>query len=195
MSLEDTEINVKEAFNLLIESLEEEASSINHVGGAAFDCGDYSTVDEIRQKAAAITLLREKVLAMRTEWEDIMPPQAEVNHAEDEQRVPRRDLGRVSKNMRTNEHEFELPVLKALVELGGKASTAQVVDSVGVIMKDILHDADYLPHLSDPKEIRWRNAAHWARNTMVKKGDMEKVVKRGVWVISEQGRQRVKDNK
>jgi restriction system protein len=188
-----TEMNVQGAFELLIESLEEEVNGINHTGAAAFERGDYPAVDTMRTRVDAITALREKVLALRNEWEHIMPPPDDETTKEDGEPVSRRDLGRLPKGMRTPNREFELPILKALAKLGGKARMAEVLDTVGELMKEKLGEADYQPLPSDPDAVRWRNTAQWTRFTLVKQGDMSPDSPRGVWEITEQGRQRVKE--
>ncbi|MFO7166894.1 MAG: winged helix-turn-helix domain-containing protein [Chloroflexota bacterium] len=58
-------------------------------------------------------------------------------------------------------------------------------------MRDRLTEVDYQPLNSDPSESRWRNAAQWARNAMVKEGLLKTDSPRGIWEISESGRQRL----
>ena len=41
---------------------------------------------------------------------------------------------------------------------------------------------------SSPDNLRWRNAAQWARNSMVNDGLMKNDSPRGVWEISDKGR-------
>lgn len=190
-----TEMNVQGAFELLIESLEEEVNGINHIGGAAFARGDYPAVDTMRTQVDAITALREKVLALRNEWESIMPTPYDETTKEDSDPVSRRDLGRLPKGMRTPNREYELPILQALVTLDGKARMGEVVDKVGEIMGAKLNETDHQPLPSDPDSVRWRNTAQWTRFTLVKQGDISSDSPRGVWEITEQGRQRVKEQR
>jgi len=190
-----TEMNVQGAFELLVEALEEEVNVINHIGGAAFERGDYPAVDTMRTRVDAITALREKVLTLRNEWESIMPAPEEEATKEDGEPVSRRDLGRLPKGMRTPNREYELPILQALVTVGGKARMAEVLEKVGEIMKDKLNEADFLTLPSDPDAVRWRNTAQWTRFTLVKQGDMNPDSPRGVWEITKQGRQRVKEQR
>lgn len=98
MATISAEMNVQGAFELLVEALEEEVNGINHTGGAAFERGDYPVVDSMRARVDAITTLREKVLALRNEWEGIMPMPEDVSVVkEDSEPVYRRDLGRLPK--------------------------------------------------------------------------------------------------
>ena len=193
MTLTSTEMNVQGAFELLIESLEEEVNGINHTGAAAFERGDYPAVDTMRTRVDAITALREKVLALRNEWESIMPSPEDETTKEDGEPVSRRDLGRLPKGTRTPNREFEIPILQALLSFGGKARMGDVVDKVGEIMATKLNEADHQPLPSDSDSVRWRNTAQWTRFTLVKQGDMKPDSPRGVWEITKQGRQRVKE--
>ncbi|MFN4804851.1 MAG: winged helix-turn-helix domain-containing protein, partial [Akkermansiaceae bacterium] len=83
-------------------------------------------------------------------------------------------------------------ILESLVEMGGSAKTKLVLDRVGEKMKSILKPIDYEAHKSDEKQIRWRNAAQWARNTMVNEDGRMKKSKNGIWEISDKGRKWLK---
>lgn len=73
--------------------------------------------------------------------------------------------------------------------MGGSGKTKLVLDRVGEKMKGVLKAIDYEAHKSDEKQIRWRNSAQWARNTLVNDdGRMKKGSPNGVWEISEKGR-------
>lgn len=192
----DATMNVQGAFELLVEALEEEVNGINHAGGAAFERGDYPVVDSMRTRVDAITTLREKVLALRSEWESILPTPDEVAITkEDGEPVNRRDLGRLPKGVRTPNREFELPILQVLVSLGGKGRMADVLDKLGEVMRAALNESDYQPLPSDPDSVRWRNTAQWTRYTLVQQGDMKPDSPRGVWEITAQGQKRVKAGK
>ena len=85
------------------------------------------------------------------------------------------------------------PILKVLEERGGRGKVAEVLERVGEIMKPILKDVDYDPLASGPDTPRWRNAAQWARNSMVKEGLLNCASPRGIWEITAAGSQVLKD--
>ena len=72
--------------------------------------------------------------------------------------------------------------------MGGSGHVKDVLDRVGEIMKPVLKNVDYEPLASTPDNLRWRNAAQWARNSMVNEGLMKNDSPRGVWEISDKGR-------
>jgi len=89
--------------------------------------------------------------------------------------------------MRTREEAYYVPILQVLADLGGSGKVAEVLDRVGKKMKGILKKADYEPLASSPDNLRWRNAAQWARNSMVNEGLLKKDSPRGVWEITDKG--------
>src|SRR6266849_1286336 len=87
----------------------------------------------------------------------------------------------------TPESAYQEPILRALVELGGSAHKNDVLDRVGIIMKNILQDIDYEYH-SYGGRIRWRQNAAWQRRQMVIEGLLKSDSPRRVWEITEAGR-------
>ena len=100
----------------------------------------------------------------------------------------RRVLGRLRHGVRTPQSEYYEPILRVLVEMGGRGPAGEVLDRVGDLMRPVLKDVDYLPLASRPGLPRWRNTAQWVRNRMVNEGLLEADAPRGVWAVSERGR-------
>lgn len=87
------------------------------------------------------------------------------------------------------EAEYELPLLETLVELNGSAPTSDVVDVLGKKLEGKLTDVDRETISSG--EIRWRNRVQFVRLGLIKEGLMVKDSPRGVWEITDEGRERV----
>lgn len=91
----------------------------------------------------------------------------------------------------TDEHppipqrEYRPYILSILREAGGSLSVNQVLKEVECRMTSRFSDADYQPVSKD--EVKWRNAARWERNDMVKDGLIKKNGRRGVWELTEGG--------
>ena len=81
---------------------------------------------------------------------------------DEETRAERRNLGKLRKGLRTPEAAYYKPILK---------------------------DVDYDPLASGPDNPRWRNAGQWARNSMVNEGLLKRDSPRGIWEITDAGRQ------
>ena len=81
-----------------------------------------------------------------------------------------------------------IDITKELIQVI-EEKTKDVLDQLGVKMKGILKPKDYEPHESNAKQIRWRNTAQWARNTMANEdGRMKEDSPNGIWEISDKGR-------
>ena len=179
--------NVFAAFEMLLEEVEVEIDFINQAGSKAFQRSDYASVEQHRQRASRATQLRDKLVELRREWDDLVV--AHTDKVEEETiRNERRNLGRLQRGSRTPEMAFRQPILKVLVEKGGSARMSDVLAGVEQLMKGVLKQVDYEPLRSQPDAPRWRNTAQWERDTMVKEGLLKSNSPRGVWEITEAGR-------
>jgi Mrr N-terminal domain len=84
---------------------------------------------------------------------------------------------------------YELPLLAILDEHGGRAPTREVLDALGERLGDRLMPADHEQLRTG--EVRWRNRAQFVRLRLIERGEMKRDSPRGVWEISEQGRDRL----
>lgn len=78
--------------------------------------------------------------------------------------------------------------MRTLISLNDLATIGDVLDQVYERVKDQLADVDLESLPSKPTQIRWRNTAQWARNSLVKEGLMRDDSRRGIWEISDAGR-------
>ena len=188
--IENNPSNVSSGFEMLMEEVEAEIDFYTRVGSRAFENRDFRKVDEARNQAEKVTAFRDKLAALRKEWDAISGSETEED---EETKEERRNLGRLRKGRRTPEAAYYLPILKALVELGGSAKMQAVLDKVYTAMKPILKDVDHQPLASDPEMPRWRNSAQWARNTMRQEGLLKDDSPHGTWEITAAGRARLKE--
>lgn len=184
--IENNHQDVSTAFEILLEEVEAEIEFINSVGSKAFEARDYSRARGALERAETLTAFRDKIATLREEWSSLAAVSATQ---EDEQtRTERRNLGRLRKGLRTPEARYRAPILGVLVEMGGSGRAAEVLERVGQILRPLLKPVDFEPLASGPDNPRWRNAAQWARNAMVKEGLMVTDSARGIWEISDAGR-------
>lgn len=85
--------------------------------------------------------------------------------------------------------EYELPILAILDQHAGRAPTREVLDELGERLRDKLMPADYETLSSG--DIRWRNRAQFVRLRLTERGDMVKDSPRGLWEITDQGRDKL----
>jgi hypothetical protein len=189
--IENNPTSVVAAFDMLLEEIEAEIDFVNGVGARAFEARDYDKAKEALERAAQVTGFRDKADALRREWENLFAREEEEEDSE--AHAQRRNLGRLRRGLRTREETYYRPILEALQALGGSAQMSQVLDRVLQAMRGVLKDVDYEPLASDPDRPRWKNAAQWARNSMVKEGLMRSNSPHGVWEISDAGRRFLRD--
>ncbi|MBA7491733.1 hypothetical protein ES702_02281 [subsurface metagenome] len=93
---------------------------------------------------------------------------------------------------RTRQGLYRLPILEALIEMGGRGAVQDVLNIVKDKMKQILKPIDYEEISSG---IRWQNTAQWERLKMVKENLLRPNSPRGIWEITEEGHKFYKINK
>ena len=89
----------------------------------------------------------------------------------------------------TPKEKYHLPILQALVDLGGAARKADVLERVERDMRKrgLLSDADY-GGTRGIGAVRWRVWAGWARNDLKEDGFLRANSPHGVWAIGSAGR-------
>lgn len=85
------------------------------------------------------------------------------------------------------ENRYEQPLLRALVEADGQAPYREVVEAVGRELKDDLMPADF-ENLSSGA-IRWHSRLQFVRLRLIERGEMDREAPRGIWRVSDAGRQ------
>lgn len=87
--------------------------------------------------------------------------------------------------------DYEIPLLQALIRLGGSAKASDVYPIVEDIMKqELLENSDEYGKYKWGQVI-WINRLQWAREYLKRKGELD-ASKRGTWKITESGKERVR---
>jgi len=186
--IQNNPTNVVAAFEILLEEIETEIDFTNRVGSRAFEARDYDRAREALEQAAQLTAYRDKLAALRRDWDRLVPV-ADEQPEDAETTESRRNLGRLRRGLRTPEDAYVRPILCVLARRGGFGQVGELLEEVREEMKGLLRDVDFEPLASD----RWRNAAEWARNSMVNEGLLKSGSPRGVWEISDTGREYLKE--
>lgn len=178
--------NIDTAFEIVVKEID---ALINHCAEASANAStahNFPTARQMADRAELITTFRNNVSTIRTEWAAL---EASLFNPPSEKSLPTKAKlsGRLSRGVRTPERAYYLPILILIVESNGTAQAARVLKNLPEKMRGILKDADFRPMSSSRGEPRWRNAARWARNTMVQDGRLKSRSPRGFWEITEQG--------
>lgn len=86
--------------------------------------------------------------------------------------------------------EVEIPLLEAIVALGGEAKPRDLYPRVALAFPDLtpVEQEQRLPNY--PSTRKWTNLVQWVRQTLVEKGELDRS-QRGVWRITRAGRARL----
>lgn len=87
------------------------------------------------------------------------------------------------------EGEYELPMLRYLAKVGGRAPAIEVVEAVGTDLAQRLTPTDRGTLGSG--DVRWKSRTQFVRLKLIREGAMVKESPRGVWEITDVGRERV----
>jgi len=191
--IENNPTNVEAAFEMLLEEIEAEIDFVNGVGSKAFEKRDYDRAREALEHAGRLTGFRDKAVALKKEWDGFAVIEVDEEDRKAAQKQ-RQNFGRLQRGMRTRAEAYYIPILQVLSDMGGSGKVADVLDRVGKKMKGTLKKPDYEPLASSPDNLRWRNAAQWARNTMVNESLLKKDSPRGIWEISDKGESHLRQN-
>lgn len=86
---------------------------------------------------------------------------------------------RAGKGEKTPNEAFYGPIVRVLREAGGELPTRQAVERVGQLVEHDLNEIDR--GVLKSGEARWRNTVRWARNDLIKKGDLDPDAPHGTW--------------
>lgn len=178
--------NVTEAFDMLISELETALKDTRQAAALASERGSYDEAQARLNEARQIEKFIAEVRAKQRDW-IALGGKSRGKRAGTGSRLPRGE--------RTPEEAFRLPILRALVAMGGQGKMTEVLDRVYQEMKSRLKPVDLKPLPSDARTRRWRNTAQWERQSMVEEGLLRNDSPRGVWAITEKGRNYLADHR
>lgn len=173
------------AFSQLIKAIQKDIASAKHAGEAAGAAGSYQVASRLFDQASKLDRILDNVRAAQRQWRSIR----EADRDRGKRRQRRALSDRLPRGVRTPESAFEVPILRALAERGGTGPVRDVLDRVGQMMAGHLKPVDLQPLPGDRATERWRNTAQWTRLTLVKRGLLDRPSPRGIWRLTDLGRQ------
>lgn len=176
---------VQAAFEILLEEMETEIEFINQTGAKAFAARNYDAARAVLERADQVTAVREKLAALRVEWEKLAP--AVSTNGTGARKNGSHDLARLQRGIRTRETVYFKPILQVLNQMGGVGDMADILERLPKLMKGTLTDIDFEPLAANSEVPRWWNTAQWAQSAMVQAGLLKADSPRGVWEMTEAG--------
>jgi len=184
---------VKIAIELLLEEIGRNYNTLNRELQKAVELEEFDRVQYITRMCQEVKAFKEKAENLKSEWDAIFSGVAYTPTKNCSSRK-KENKSRLKRGLRTPEEKFILPILEALIELGGEAHARDVLERVHAKMKNILNTYDY-EDLSSNNQKRWENTTQWVKYKMVEEGLLDRNVPRGVWRITEKGRKFYQNNK
>ncbi len=88
----------------------------------------------------------------------------------------------------TGEILYQFFILKILIQYGGQTDSYRIMDIIWRDYKHILSEKDVSDY-EISKEPRWKNHIRFARQHLIEMGCLDRNSSRGIWEITEKGRQ------
>ena len=184
------------AFEILMGEIKNFLDSINQEGAEELINGRYELAHKIMEKGLQINIFNNKVKNLQAEWSTLFTSYQKKrslsyqknDQFEDSILLSKKYPDKLKRGLKTPENHYYVPILQALIELGGSASVTAVLDLVEVKMKHYLNDYDFQPIPSKPTQARWNNTARWARYTLITQGLLSSSSPIGIWEITEAGK-------
>jgi hypothetical protein len=180
--------NVFPTIDHLLTELDEIIAHINEEGAQLFKEGKYDQARALLSKVESISGFRGKVLCLKDAWKALNVPEVKLAADVRGQSV-RSAAPTLKRGVKTNSAEFRYPILAAVDRLHGSVQVGEVLRVVEEIMSAQLNIYDYQPLPSKLNSVRWKNTASWERHHMVQDGLLASDSPRGVWEITQAGRE------
>jgi len=188
-------MSAEEAFNHLKEIAEKEQDKARKTASDCMARSDYEQAQMALGRAKKIQEALKDLERLKARWFVIAAggaPQLELV-AEEAVHAGRARHAAKPDGQRMPEEAFRIPILQALVELGGRGRRRDVVAQVEKNLAALTDfDRGTLP---DGKTVRWKNTLYWARFELAQEGYLSAGTPRGVWEITTAGRAYLGRNK
>jgi hypothetical protein len=188
--------NLLPTIKALLDETDAVIAGLNAEGSKLFSEGKYEQARALLDKVDDILAFRGKVLCLQGDWKALrVPPIEKLAGSERDKALARFRPKPLKPGLKTAPEEFRYPLLEALVRLDGTARVGDVFRIVEEIMGEQLNTYDYQPLPSNRNTVRWKTSVHRERYNLVQEGLLAEDSPRGVWEISEAGREALKHAK
>jgi len=181
---------ISTSFDNLIENINKLLPNLNQQSSDLIEKHQYQEAKETISKAETVMSLRKKIENLKEEWLGLNLPSADSPPSSEDtkQKVSPETEKQFRSQSHTSSKEFRIPILQALVNLGGSAKRKLVFDELEKIMGDQLSENDREPLPSRKRVARWQRIATNTRTKMRDEGYITVDPNKGVWIITEKGR-------
>jgi hypothetical protein len=175
--------DVDAAFEMLLDALRSATEALKENINQLVRESKYEEVRRLTDLAERREAFCARLMELQREWHELEGGPPARHRAQTAKRA-----SRLSEGKRTPQAAYRRPILEALVELGGRAETAKVLDLVLKKMASRLQPLDLTPTPGSPTKLRWKKAAGDSRDDLRKKGLLRSDSPVGIWEITPAGR-------
>jgi restriction system protein len=168
------------AFDLLQDEIDARLAGLQAEIADTAKRGGYDKVGQLAKAAQELADLKKELVGVEKRYNRLIEA--------DEPDESSAEGKRIRRGLKTPQEAYQIPILQALVDLGGRSELHPVLERVHEMMKVQLNEHDLAVLPSDGVTPRWRNTAQWARNSLREEGLIRDDTPRSVWEISEKGR-------
>ena len=180
-------MNAQEAFTALQTIAIEELEKVKREGAAYFASDETVKAREALDQVEKIKDLEKAIKVLEEQWKLVISENKSSSAHKAKEKLDQR----TSRGRKTHKDLYRIPILQVLDKMGGRGHSAKVIDLVGELMASTLNDYD-CQELKSGADIRWRKTAAWVRFDLVQDGYVKANSPRGIWEISEEGRNYLK---
>ncbi|MCS6918380.1 MAG: winged helix-turn-helix domain-containing protein, partial [Fimbriimonadales bacterium] len=177
---------IEQAFENFLAELNEILAEAQETIKRKVDEGCFDEVARLSQEAQRVRDLIEQVRALRGRWaaQDTVP--APLRASTHSGRGTRR---RASSHEITPESVYKVPLLRTLVEMGGKGKRSEVCQRIYDQLKHMLKPKDY--EVLSSRSPRWQVKIEFLKADFVRMGYI-RYAGTGIWEITDAGREYLK---
>ncbi|MDW8054049.1 MAG: winged helix-turn-helix domain-containing protein [Anaerolineae bacterium] len=175
------------ALDQLLHAVETTIGDASEIAKQAFTGASEVSFDEVVRLRESLQAFKEKANTLRNEAQVLVQEFPMLAHRREDGTLLLAARKVVPRGKRTPQSAYRCPILRALVQLGGKGTVRQVLDVVYSQISNRLSTYDFAP-VSSGRDLVWKVAAKWERSKMKQEGLLRSDSPAGIWEITEAGR-------
>lgn len=179
------EEKVTTAFDTLISEIENAIKALNEKSAGLITNNQYQAARDCLTKAEEVTHIHLQVRALLDHWEKLDVASELSPEPVDEAFMT--SSSRIKSGLSHNPSFYKIPILKALVKLGGTSKRKFIFDLVKANLAGQLNEFDLQNTPPGSRSIRWIHAAAKAGEALEKEGCITRDRSKGEWTITEVG--------
>jgi len=184
------EDKINNAFDTLISVIESAIKALNEKSAGLITNNQYQAARDYLAKAEEVTKLHLQVRALLDQWKKLDIALELAPEPVDEAFMT--SSSRIKSGVAHGLSFYKMPILKALVKLGGSSKRKFIFDEVKANLAGQMNEYDLQNTAHSSRSIRWIHATAKAGDALEKEGCITRDRSKGEWTITEVGLKQLK---